>query len=152
MVPFVLPKLYGAVISAGSGKAVQGGFLSRQSSRWHWVKLRQFRLSLNQDWPLFYKFMNNYVGPVLVCILCSGLGFSFSSHSRFFYVNIHERHGGVVLGGARGGAPELPLARSRGDGGGGGSSGHWRPGPLLNRAGPGGARECAAAGGGGVWG
>lgn len=37
--PFVLPALYGAVISVGTGKAVQGRFLSRQSSRWHWGKI-----------------------------------------------------------------------------------------------------------------
>lgn len=126
-VPFVLPALYGAVISVGLGKAVQGGFLSRQSSRWRWGKIASVSPK-SRDRPLIYKVMNNYVRAVLVCIRCAGLCSGFPLPDS--YMNIHERRGGVALGGTRGGAPGLALARSRGDGGGGGggSSGHWRPG------------------------
>ncbi|KAM7316320.1 hypothetical protein ACRRTK_024051 [Alexandromys fortis] len=74
--------------------------------------------------------MNNYVRAVLVCLRCGRTLPQLRLPTPYPYMNIHERHGGVALGGARGGASGLALARSRGDGGGGGggSSGHWRRG------------------------
>lgn len=63
--------------------------------------MRQFRLSLNRDWPLIYKVMNNYVGSVLVCIRRAGLGFSSVFPFPVSYMNIHEPYGGVSMGGAR---------------------------------------------------
>lgn len=63
--------------------------------------MRQFRLNLNQDRPLIYKVMNNYVGSVLVRIQSAALSFSVLFLLSVSYMNIHEKHGGVSLGGAR---------------------------------------------------
>lgn len=61
--------------------------------------MRQFRLNLNQGRPLIYKVMNNYVGSVLVCIRCAGLGFSILFLLLVPYMNIHEQRGACLWAG-----------------------------------------------------